>query len=161
MRLNSRQAESRSGSRTSSINERGAKLFLGGKSNLDKERKRTKKKERFGKGRPVETAAAVEIDKGGLRQLLVNDFHRCLKKPTQEPLRLFHSYAQARRRLIYKPIFKRQRSTLIMLFFGPKNGEHLTHGAIVVRLQWGHVRQQRRRSNAEEGCQNSLSAHYR
>ena len=73
----------------------------------------------------METAAAVEIDKGGLRQLLVDDFHRCLKKPTQEPLRLFHSYAQARRRLIYKPIFKRQRSTLSMLFFGPKNGEHL------------------------------------
>ena len=51
----------------------------------------------------------------------------CLKKPTQERLRLFHSYAQARRRLIYQPIFKRQRSTLSMLFFGPKNGEHL-HG---------------------------------
>jgi len=49
----------------------------------------------------------------------------CLKKPTQERLRLFHSYAQARRRLIYQPIFKRQRSTLSMLFFGPKNGEHL------------------------------------
>ena len=52
------------------------------------------------KGRPVETAAAVEIDSGGLRQLFLDDFHRCLKKPTQKPLRLFHSYAQARRRLI-------------------------------------------------------------
>jgi len=52
----------------------------------------------------------------------------CLKKPTQERLRLFHSYAQARRRLIYQPIFKRQRSTLSMLFFGPKNGEHLHRG---------------------------------
>jgi hypothetical protein len=57
-----------------------------------------------------------------------------LKKPTQEPLRLFHSYAQARRRLIYKPIFKRQRSTLIMLFFGPKNGEHLTDPSRVGEL---------------------------
>jgi hypothetical protein len=49
------------------------------------------------KGRPVETAAAVEIDSGGLRQLFLDDFHRCLKKPTQKLLRLFHSYAQARR----------------------------------------------------------------
>jgi len=28
----------------------------------------------------VETAAAVEIDKGGLRHFLLDDFHNCLKK---------------------------------------------------------------------------------
>jgi hypothetical protein len=37
-----------------------------------KERKRTKKEG----GRPVETAASVEIDKGGLRRLLIDDFHK-------------------------------------------------------------------------------------
>jgi hypothetical protein len=82
----------------------------------------------------VETDAAVEINKGGLRRLLVDDFHRCLKKPAQELLRLFHSYTQTRRRLIYKPIFKRQRSTLSMLFFGPKNWEHLNATVEVLGL---------------------------
>ena len=52
------------------------------------------------------------------------DFHRCLKKPAQKTLRLFHSYAQARRRLIYQPI-QRQRSTLRSTFFCLKNGEYL------------------------------------
>jgi hypothetical protein len=33
------------------------------------------------------------------------DFHRCLKKPAQQTLRLSHSYTQARRRLINQPIF--------------------------------------------------------
>ena len=65
-------------------------------TNNEKEPKPTK----VPKGRPVETAAAVEIDSGGLRQLFVDDSHRCLKKPTQKPLRLFLRYAQARRRLI-------------------------------------------------------------
>jgi len=51
-----------------------------------------KKKEAKKKERPVETAAAVEIKKGGLRQLLLDDFHRCLEKPAQKSLRLFHSY---------------------------------------------------------------------
>jgi hypothetical protein len=41
------------------------------------------------KGRPVETAAAVEIDSGGLRQLFLDDFHRCLKKPTQKTASAF------------------------------------------------------------------------
>jgi hypothetical protein len=31
-------------------------------------------------GTAVETAAAVEINKGGLRQLLLNDFHKLLGK---------------------------------------------------------------------------------
>jgi len=40
----------------------------------------------------VETAAAVEIEKGCLRRFSLEDFHRCLKKSSQKPLRLFHSY---------------------------------------------------------------------
>jgi len=28
----------------------------------------------------METGAAVEIDKGGLRRFLIDDFHNCLKK---------------------------------------------------------------------------------
>ena len=38
------------------------------------------KRKNMRKGKPVETAAAVEIDKGGLRRLFLGDFHRCLKK---------------------------------------------------------------------------------
>ena len=41
--------------------------------------------------RAMETAAAVEIDQGGLRQLLLHDFHHCLEKPPQKTLRLSHS----------------------------------------------------------------------
>jgi len=29
----------------------------------------------------METAAAVEIDQGGLRRYFLEDFHRCLEKP--------------------------------------------------------------------------------
>jgi len=43
------------------------------------QRKNKKQKERNkGPGRPVETAAAEEIDKGGLRQLFLGDFHKLL-----------------------------------------------------------------------------------
>jgi hypothetical protein len=40
----------------------------------------------------VENAAAVEIDKGRLRRLLFDDFHKLLGKASQKPLRLFHIY---------------------------------------------------------------------
>src|SRR5262245_25771095 len=46
--------------------------------------------------RAVETAAAMEIKKGGLRQFLLDDFHRCLEKLSQKTLWLFHSYHSAR-----------------------------------------------------------------
>jgi len=53
----------------------------------------TKKEKRSKKERkPVETAAALEIAKGCLRRCLLDDFHRCLDKPSQKTLRLFHSY---------------------------------------------------------------------
>jgi len=43
-----------------------------------KERKRSKKERNIRKGRPIETAAAEEIDIGCLRQLLLVDFHKLL-----------------------------------------------------------------------------------
>jgi hypothetical protein len=90
------------------------------------QRKKKDQKER--KQRPMETATAVEIEQGGLRQNLLDDFHRCLKKSAQTTLRLFHSY--------HRPdgggydndsnVSKRLRSTLNKPVFGPKNGEPLT-----------------------------------
>jgi hypothetical protein len=52
------------------------------------------------------------------------DFHHCLKKSARGTLRLFHSYTQARRRLIYQLIFQRQRSTLEMPISCLKDGEY-------------------------------------
>src|SRR2546425_9811074 len=52
-------------------------------ANDEKERKTKKVRN----ARPVETAAAMEIDSGGLRQFFLDDSHSCLKKPTQKPLR--------------------------------------------------------------------------
>ncbi len=55
-----RHAGSRAGSQTSSINDRGANYFFA-RACLNKERKRTKKKELW-KGTLVETAAVEEIE---------------------------------------------------------------------------------------------------
>jgi len=44
-----------------------------------KKEKEAKRKNRR-KGETCGNCAAVEIDKGGLRQLFLDDFHRCLKK---------------------------------------------------------------------------------
>src|SRR4029077_611977 len=57
---------------------RGAMKFSAG---FTKKEKRSKKERKLRKGKLVETVAAVEIDKGSLRRLLLDDFHRCLKKP--------------------------------------------------------------------------------
>jgi len=78
----------------------------------------------------VETAAAVEIEKGGLRQFLLDDFHRRLKKPAQERRQLFHSYHRpgGDHHQQFYLFSQRQRSTLSMLFPGPKNGEHVIGG---------------------------------
>ena len=38
---------------------------------------------------------------GGLGQLLLDDFHRCLEKSLVKTLGLFHSYTQRRQRLTY------------------------------------------------------------
>jgi len=75
----------------------------------------------------METAAAVEIEQGRLRQYFLDDFHRCLKKSAEKRRRLFHSY--------HRPdgggydnninFSERLRSTLNKPFFGPKNGEPL------------------------------------
>ena len=78
-------------SRTSSINDRGANNFSK-EVGFGQRKKKNQKERNVRKGRPVETAAAVEIEKGGLRQHLLDDFHRCLKKPAQVRRQLFHSY---------------------------------------------------------------------
>jgi hypothetical protein len=43
-----------------------------------KKEKRSKKERKFGRGGPIETAAAEEIEIGCLRQLLLDDFHKLL-----------------------------------------------------------------------------------
>src|SRR5262245_18780893 len=53
---------------------------------------KSKKWEQKKTQKPVETAAAVEIGSGGLRHLLIDDFHRCCGKASATTLRLFHSY---------------------------------------------------------------------
>jgi hypothetical protein len=42
------------------------------------ERKKKQKRKKVRKGRPIETAAAEEIEIGCLRQLLLDDFHKLL-----------------------------------------------------------------------------------
>ena len=68
----------------------------------------------------METAAAEEIDRGGLRQLLLDDFHRCLKKSTHKTLRLFHSYTQARTAV--------NLDSLSMAAFHLRNADFLSEG---------------------------------
>jgi len=43
----------------------------------------------------METATAVEIDKGRLRQLLLDDFHKLFGKAFAKTLRLSHRYHSA------------------------------------------------------------------
>ena len=43
-----------------------------------KEKKKQKKERKLKKGRLVESATAVEIDKGGLRRHFLDDFHKLL-----------------------------------------------------------------------------------
>ena len=126
MSRNSPHAERRAGSRTSSINDRGANYFSS-EPRFRQRKKKNQKERKVWKGRPVETAAAVEIEKGGLRQFLLDDFHRRLKKPAQERRQLFHSYHRpgGDHHQHFYLFSQRQRSTLSMLFPGPKNGEHV------------------------------------
>ena len=116
-------AENRPAAGSSPISDPGAIFLSSGRQFL--QRKTKKQKER--KGRPVETAAAVEIDQGSLRQYSLDDFHRCLKKSPQKTLRLFHSYHRPDAGGYDNNIHfsKRLRSTLNKPFFGPKNGEPL------------------------------------
>jgi hypothetical protein len=88
------------------------------------QRKKKDQKER--KQRPVKTAAAAEIEKGCLRRFSLEDFHCCLKKASQKPLRLFHSYHRpAGGNYDNNGNFQRLRSTLKSPVVGPKNGEPL------------------------------------
>jgi hypothetical protein len=52
-------------------------------------------------GTRVEADTPMEIDIGGLRQLLLDDFHRCLEKSLAKTLGLFHSYTQRQQGLTY------------------------------------------------------------
>jgi hypothetical protein len=56
-----------------------------------KKEKRTKKERK-----PVETTAAVEIDQGGLRRLLLDDFHKLLEKASAQNAPAFSQFQQAR-----------------------------------------------------------------
>jgi hypothetical protein len=49
--------------------------------------------------RAVETAAAVEIDKGGLRRFFLDDFHELLGKASAKNAAAFPQLPQRRRRL--------------------------------------------------------------
>ena len=62
MSRNFRHAESRAGSRTSSINDPDANYFST-EVGFGQRKKKNQKERRVRKGKPVETAAAVEIDK--------------------------------------------------------------------------------------------------
>jgi hypothetical protein len=46
----------------------------------------------------VETAASMEIEKGGLRRFLLDDFHRCLEKPPQKTALAFPQFPQRSQR---------------------------------------------------------------
>jgi hypothetical protein len=54
--------------------------------NFHKERKRSKKKEKFGRGRSVETAAAEEIGIGGFATFFLMISTSCLDKPSDKTL---------------------------------------------------------------------------
>jgi hypothetical protein len=58
---------------SSSIGDPGTTFFVNGSEFLQRKKS--------SEGRPVETAAGMEIDQGGLRQHFLDDFHTCLKKP--------------------------------------------------------------------------------
>jgi hypothetical protein len=59
------------------IDDPGVK-FLKKTFGFSTKKEKSSKKER--KGRPVETATAVEIEIGGLRHLLLDDFHELFEK---------------------------------------------------------------------------------
>ena len=59
-----------------------------GKTRLAERKKKNQKERNLRKGRPVETAAAEEIEKVAFGNILLNDFLRCLENPAGFP----HSY---------------------------------------------------------------------
>jgi hypothetical protein len=61
------------GRQSSSIGDPGTTFFVNGSEFMQRKK--------CSDGRPVETAAGMEIDQGGLRQHFLDDFHTCLKKP--------------------------------------------------------------------------------
>jgi hypothetical protein len=58
----------------------------------------------------VETAAAVEIDKGGLRQLLIDDFHKLLGKASANNAPAFPQLPQRLRSSTFRTREENQKS---------------------------------------------------
>jgi len=57
-----------------------------------RKKKGPKKKEKFGRGDLLKLPQPWKSRKVAFGYIFLMDFHRCLKKPSQERLRLFHSY---------------------------------------------------------------------
>jgi len=55
-------------------------------------KKEAKKKEKFGRGDLLKLPQPWNPDKVAFGDILLVDFHRCLKKPPHKTLWLFHSY---------------------------------------------------------------------
>jgi len=70
--------ESRPDGRSSFIRDPGGTFSPQSVNGVAKKEKRTKKER---KGRPVEAAAPMKIDQGGLRQHSYDDFYSCLENP--------------------------------------------------------------------------------
>lgn len=107
MREEIRHAARRAGSRSSSINDPDVKKYCGHLRISTKKEKSSKKERKIRKGKPVETATAMEIQIGGLRQHSLDGFPQLLEKAYAKNAPAFSQLPQARRRLtIYKPIFQ-------------------------------------------------------
>lgn len=117
---------SRPNSRSSFIGDPGA-TFVGARDeSFHKERKRSKKKEKFGRGRPVETAAAVEINKGSLRRYFLYRFPLLLEKACAKNAPAFSQLRTGPTTVTLSTHFQWQRSTLRKATSCLKNGEYLT-----------------------------------
>ena len=111
MREETRHAVSRTGSRSSSINDSGAKKNCGSLRIPAKKEKSSKKERKVRKGKPVETGAAMEIQIGGLRRYSLDGFPQLLEKAYAKDAPAFSQLPQARRRLIDKPFFQGAATT--------------------------------------------------
>jgi hypothetical protein len=114
----------RSGS--SLIDDPGATFFGKRCKDFQKERKRSKKKEKFGRGRPVETDTAVEIIKGGLRRYSLYRFPPLLEKACAKNAPAFSQFHTGPTAVNLSTHFQWQRSTLRTAIFCLKDGEYLS-----------------------------------
>jgi hypothetical protein len=82
------------------------------------------KNKKHGAGSAVETATAVEIDKGRLRQLLLDDSHKLFGKASAKSAPAFPPLPQRRRRLFFpeEAITNRPRNTKFKVLPGQYAG---------------------------------------